>query len=194
MDPRQLFMTAMDAADGGVRSVRDDELTNATPCTDWDLRALIQHMTYELLWLPDMLAGKTVAEVGAAYEGDILGEDFQASWQAASAKAREAVEAADLEQGMVHTSFGDIPAREYMLQIAGDMYIHCWDAEQAIQCNLRFDPDATQVMYEYYKPEADKWRGAILGAEVAVSADARLADRLLGLLGRTPSVVSTTTN
>ena len=49
--------------------VRDEQWTNATPCTDWDVRALVNHVTGELAWVQPLVAGQTIAEVGDRFDG-----------------------------------------------------------------------------------------------------------------------------
>jgi hypothetical protein len=33
----------------------------ATPCSDWDVRALVRHVVEEELWVPPLFAGRTIA-------------------------------------------------------------------------------------------------------------------------------------
>src|ERR1043166_2429090 len=46
-----------------------------TPCDGWDVRALVNHVTGEDLWTAPLLAGKTIADVGDRFDGDVLGDD-----------------------------------------------------------------------------------------------------------------------
>jgi uncharacterized protein (TIGR03086 family) len=186
MDPKELFTTAVATAGGCIRHIEDGHMHNATPCSEWDLRQLLNHMTYELLWVPDMLAGRTVAEVGDKYEGDILGDDFHAAWQQAADKAVAA--AKDVDMGAtVHTSSGDIDAMEYLVQVGGDIFVHAWDADQAVSCSLVLDELISELLLSYYKPQAGRWRkSGLLGPEVPVAASAPYRERLIGLLGRRP--------
>ena len=54
------------------------------------LREIIGYHAYDDAWVPDMLAGRTMAEVGAdAFKGDLLGDDPKAAFAASStARAR----------------------------------------------------------------------------------------------------------
>ena len=74
----------------------------ATPCGDWDVRTLVNHVVGELLWLPPLLAGQTIAEVGDRFDGDVLGDDPLATFVAAAAAARAAFGRDGAQDGTVH--------------------------------------------------------------------------------------------
>src|SRR6478752_6197269 len=124
---RGQFRRAADAFGARVHGVADDRWAASTPCSDWDVRALVNHLAYEMRWSVPLLAGRTVAEVGDRFDGDLLGDDPVGRWDSA---AQEAVVAVDGEGAMdrtVHLSFGDFPGREYVMQLFADLVIHGWD-------------------------------------------------------------------
>lgn len=184
MDPKVLFQKVVKQAEPCILEIRPDEFSNPTPCSDWDLRALLNHLVYELLWVPELLNGKTVAEVGSKFDGDVLGDDPVAAWKKASSEAAKAVERTDLA-AQVHLSSRDVPASEYIMEMSNDVLIHGWDVGQSINCSLIFEPEVAQALYDFIEPQAAEWRaGGSFGDEVTVSADAGLQTKLLALEGR----------
>jgi uncharacterized protein (TIGR03086 family) len=141
MDTRQLLAKSIQQAATCINHAQDGDMSNATPCTEWDLRTLINHMVYELLWVPDLLKGKTVAEVGSAHDGDVLHSDFRTAWQHAADAALVATMHVDMD-APVHLSRGDEPASAYLLEMANDMLIHGWDVGRSLKCSVMFDHDA----------------------------------------------------
>jgi uncharacterized protein (TIGR03086 family) len=95
-----------------VHEIPDDRWDAPTPCTGWDVRTLVNHLVYEDLWTPEMVAGRTIAEVGDRYEGDQLGEDPVGTWERASRAAVAAVGEPGALDRTVHLSFGATPGTE----------------------------------------------------------------------------------
>lgn len=184
MDVKQLYNYVLDQSLAVAEQVRDTDMDKPTPDTDWTVRDLMQHIMTELVWLPDMLTGKTVQEVGDAHDGDLLGPDPAASWRAAAAAARAAVEAADL-QATAHLSYADKPVGTYLLESADDVLVHTWDLGRAIDVDVTFDEAAAQTLYDHMASRADELAGSgLFGQRINVPEEASAQTKLLALLGR----------
>src|SRR5215468_2360720 len=77
------------------------------------LRELINYHAYDDSWVPNTLVGKTIEEVGHTYDGDLLGDDPKPSWHKIVEKSIAAVQTCDPDR-IVHLTYGDFPAREYL--------------------------------------------------------------------------------
>lgn len=184
MDSKELFAKTLEQAKGCVGVVRQEQLTNATPCSEWDLKALLNHMVNELLWMPPLLDGKTIADVGDTLDGDLLGDDAVTAFSTAAEAAVNAVTAAGPD-ATVHLSYGDFPASHYIGDMATDMLIHGWDVGQSVNCSQVFEPTVAQAVYDHLAPSIQGYRdGGFMGAGVEVSADATIQTKLLALAGR----------
>lgn len=184
MDPKSLFKQALEQATATAKCVEARHFKNSTPCTEWDCRTLLNHMLYELAWVPDLLEGKTVKQVGDKYDGDLLGKNHVKNWQQAADKAIEAVNKAKLEQ-KVHLSYGDVTAEHYVNEIGGDLLIHSWDLDQSLKCSLVIDPELAQAIYDNIKPRQKEFAASgLFGKPFDVPEDARLQTKLLAIVGR----------
>lgn len=184
MYPKELFKKVSDQASGCVKHIREDQLGNTTPCSEWDLKILLNHVVYELLWIPELLSGKTVAQVGDKFDGDVLGDNPNGAWQTALNSAIAAVEAADLD-APTHLSYSDVPASRYITEMSGEILLHGWDMAQSIKCSMIFDPEVAQMVYEYYAANIKGFReGGFVGKAVEVSESAPIQTKLLALMGR----------
>jgi hypothetical protein len=97
---------------GGRVAAIGDKWSEATPDTEWDVRALVNQVLGENLWAPLLLAGSTIAEVGDRFDGDQLGDDPQVAWAAATALSVTAVVQPGALERTVRVSLGDISGRE----------------------------------------------------------------------------------
>src|SRR5678816_4317040 len=98
MDGAELFEKCLEQATAIIKQVRPEQMGNATPDTEWNVRDLAEHMLYELSWVPDLIAGRTIEEVGDKYEGDLIDDgalDLSVKWEQAATKAYLAVTDAD---------------------------------------------------------------------------------------------------
>src|SRR3954454_10501147 len=84
-EPMALFQRAADGFGRHVHAVDAGQWHDHTPDTDWDVRMLVNHVAVEQLWVPPLVDGKTVEEIGSSLDGDQLREDPVAAWDAAVA-------------------------------------------------------------------------------------------------------------
>jgi hypothetical protein len=159
-------------------------LTTEVPC----LRQVVNYHAYDDAWVPDMLAGRTMEESGATkFDGDLLGEGPAASFAAIVEQAcTAAAQVRDLDQ-IAHLSFGDYAIREYLWQINFFRGVRAYEIGRIVGCDPTLSPELVQGLWDEVSPNAEEWRTiGVFGPAVAVSADAPLMDRLLGLTGRDP--------
>src|ERR1700709_469063 len=86
-DLQSLFGLALDEFDRRVTAVDAGQWGTSTPCSEWDVRALVGHVVTEQLWAPARLAGETMEEIGDRFDGDVLGAEPLGSWRAAAARS-----------------------------------------------------------------------------------------------------------
>jgi uncharacterized protein (TIGR03086 family) len=178
---------AMDVFDRAIHKVGISDWDSPTPCSDWDVKALVNHIVAEQLWVPELLAGKTVAEVGDKFEGDILDDDPIGTWTTASQAARSAwLDPGTLDR-TVHLSFGDTDGREYCWQMTVDLAVHGWDLATALGSTAGLGDELATALLGYVEPQIPRWQGTSMFADpVPVPDDADPETRLVALLGRKP--------
>jgi len=168
-----------------VRAVRADQWGSPTPCTDWDVRTLVNHVVGEDRWTPSLLAGQTIAEVGDRFDSDLLGADPAGAYQQAAAEAVAAVKAPGALTRTVHLSFGDAPGSEYVWQLFTDHLIHAWDLARAIGADERLDPELVTACAEWFAGQEEAYRASgSIGPRVSVPAGADAQTVLLAAFGR----------
>ena len=106
-DAGALYTRAMDNAVVIVRGIRPDQWHNATPCAEWDMRVLVNHVTSENQWIEQILGGRTVRDVGTELDGDLLGDDPIAAYASSVARAKASLLPGRMG-GTYGVSIGDI--------------------------------------------------------------------------------------
>jgi len=168
-----------------VRSVPGDRWDSPTPCTDWSVRDLVEHLVTEQLWVPSLLAGQTIAEVGDRFAGDPLGADPVAAWRSAAEAAREAWLEPGVVQRSVHLSYGTDAAVNYGWQMTLDLAVHAWDLASGIGGAYRIPDELATDLLDEFTAQVPQWAAyGIFAPPVPVPDDADPHTRLLGLLGR----------
>lgn len=184
LDASELFVEALAQATAVVKQVRNDQFALETPDSEWHVRDLAGHMLYELSWVPEVLAGKTIEEVGDVYEDDLFvtDTDLMVAWERAAHLAETAAQEADPED-TVHLSYGDSTAETYLRDAATDQLIHAWDLGQAIGFSVTFEPALAEAIYEHIK-DADLQSSGLFAPRIDVPDDADLQTKILALTGR----------
>jgi uncharacterized protein (TIGR03086 family) len=180
----ELFNAATDAFGARLESTGGDQWSAATPNDEWDVRALVNHVAGEVLWVPPLLAGSTIADVGDRLDGDLLGDDPAAVWIAGLAEARRAAADADPD-AIVHLSYGDVKAGQYLFEVGADVLVHTWDLARATGGNESLPPALVEQVATWFAGVEDLWRGAgVIGPRVDVGEGADAQTTLLAGFGR----------
>lgn len=171
-----------------VTGVGPGQWHDGTPCSEWDVWTLIHHLLYEQYWVPPLFEGLGIEQVADRFEGDLMGDDASA-WPGLLASSIEQAHAAVAQPGAldrtVHLSFGDVPGREYAIQLIADLAIHGWDLAQATGQDATLDPGTVALLLTWTEANAEVLAGSgMFGVRIDAALGAPDDVRLLGLLGR----------
>jgi uncharacterized protein (TIGR03086 family) len=187
LSAREAYAGGIVTFDKTIRQVRAHQWTNPTPCAEWDVRALVNHVVGEDRWVPPLVAGLTIAEVGDALAGDLLGDNPPVAWDRARHEAEDAVGAAPDDQ-TVALSAGPTVLAEYLWQLAADHLIHAWDLATASGVELVFDDDLAAAIEDWFITWENRYRQAgAIGPKIGVPNGASRQHRLLAAFGRDAS-------
>ena len=170
-----------------VHAVGVDQWGCPTPCTDWEVRNLVNHLVSEQLWVPPLLAGKRVADLGDGFAtGDVLGTDPVATWDAAAAAAEAAFAEPGALERVVHLSYADRPGEEYAREMIFDLVVHSWDLARGISADDTLDPGLVEAVYATIEPDTDLAASGLFDAPVPVPPESDEQTRLIAFTGRKP--------
>ena len=180
----ELFIKAMEATQKVVNKIKADQWTGSTPCTDWDVKELVNHQIGEYKWAVELLDGKTTDEVGTVQDGDLTGGDPLATFNSSLDGAKKAAQAPGAMDAVCHLSFGDYSGDDYTKQLFLDSLIHGWDLAVATGQATTLDG----VLVTACMPVAEELRGmfgqyGVFGEDLR-DPDANEQANLLGIMGR----------
>jgi uncharacterized protein (TIGR03086 family) len=171
-----------------VTGVRDDQLTDPTPCTGTSVAAMLDHFVGLTLGMR-MAAEKNPMQGAPKADADTLPDD----WRTRLPAQLDALVAAWREPGAWdgETEAGGVrmPASAMGVVALNEVLVHGWDLAVATGQAYRADPASTEACLELARQFAavPEMRDQIYGPVVPVPDGAPAMDRLLGLTGRDPA-------
>lgn len=182
VDSRQMHRRAGAMAAELIARVEPEQLGSPTPCTEWDVRGLINHMTGGNLRFVAMLTGGPGADRGT----DVLGIDVLASFRDSLHALCVAFDIPGVLDGTYRTPLGDRPGTALVTMRISEMTIHAWDIVAATGQPRDLDSELVAYVDNLIRPRrAPRVGGGPFGPEQPAPSSATAADRLAALTGRT---------
>jgi uncharacterized protein (TIGR03086 family) len=178
VEPIEMFERASSDAAAMVGRVRDEQWHDVTPCTEWDVEALVSHMTAGFDYLD--------AALGCAPPGVALDESsYRAAVQRSVASVREP---GVLERRCVSPAGFEWSVAEAVAGTAMDQVVHTWDLAVAIGADRQLNSDVVAACVTMFLPQMPTVgrEAGLVGPEVHVAKGAPAQDVLLGAMGRSP--------
>lgn len=178
MDPIELFTRAATHAAGLARTVTAEQRELATPCAEWNVAALLDHMGGGTAYLLGALG--LDATTTQPWPDNTVVANVIAALRVPGALERRCQSPAGFEWSVAEAAAGT----------AMDQLIHTWDLAVSIGKDRSMDPElasAIVAMFLPAMPEVGRQAGFV-GPEVTVAAGASDQDRLLGAMGRNPAL------
>lgn len=167
-----------------LENVQADQMSASTPCADWDVAGLINHVVGAQHFF---LAGMTGQP--PAGEQDFASGDYLAAFDEATSQALAAFSAEGALQEMKKLPFGEMPGAAVMGLASNDTFQHGWDLAKATGQSTDLNPQLAGALLEQAKQTIpDTFRGeqagAPFGPEQQCADGSCNADQLAAFLGR----------
>ncbi len=184
-DPRPLHRRAM-AQTESVVAVLPAQLTLPTPCTEFDVRALLSHIVGGLNRVALVGEGGD-ALARPARADDVPDDGWLAAYRAAAARVAAAwADDAKLD-ALVEVPWGKIPGRFAIAGYVQEILMHGWDLAKATGQETERDPELASWALAGAKrilPPESRGGDIPFGPVIAVPADAAPYAQLAAYLGR----------
>lgn len=170
---------------GGIQA---DQLSAPTPCTEWDVRGVLNHVTGGSIMFAECVENGSISdeEFGRLMSTDLVGDQPSEVFGAAADRALAAFAQPGALERTVTLPFGTMPAGVAASIAVFDLTVHALDLAVATGQSTALDPDVLQAGWESAQAMlSPELRAAGMFAEAQpCSDDAPLADRLMAYAGR----------
>ena len=183
MDTYTFYHRTVEGWADRVNEVYPEQWGEPTPCREWAVRDLVNHVVAEDRWTVPLVNGSTIAEVGDSLDGDLLGEDPVGAALTAARQAATAVAERLPAGGTVNLSYGEAPIEDYVRELACDHLVHTWDLAAAIGADARADPHLLTEAGVFFEDREELYRAAGAIGPRATSHGGLQSD-LLAAVGR----------
>ncbi len=180
-------------SDAALREVIDtidpDQLSLAAPA-EWSrkpnptLRDILASHAFDEAWVPEVIAGRTAAEVGSRYDGDLLGTEPIASYDEINDAATQAVSQELDYDKVVHLSYGDFSLGEYLEHTSTFRAFQAWSIAHLLGLDYSLPDPLVEGLWEIIGPQNDGFRSmGVSPPEIQVPEDSNRQTLLLAKVG-----------
>ncbi|MEU8564287.1 TIGR03086 family metal-binding protein [Streptomyces cyaneofuscatus] len=165
-----------------VRGIDDGQLGRRTPCEEYDVRALLNHLFLVVVNFQALAARE---EVDFGHQPEFVTGDWRARFGAETARLVEAWSVPGAEEGTAGQM--GLPARTVGLMVLGDLTVHAWDLARATGAEFVPDPGVVEEVgpgLAALAPQAREMK--VFGEPFPVGAGATAFERVLAVTGRDP--------
>ena len=182
-------LIALDRANRGfeqrLRVVGPEDWSRPTPCEEWDVRALVNHVVGGNRRYRMLLQGASAEDVNRTRTEDHVGEDAVQSFASTAADLLIEFRQDGVPDRVVHHPIGDRTAAELLAMRVLDVTVHTWDLARALAADDTLD----LLTVEYSLDQLDvitsgREHGSFTAPSAATDPDASAQTRLLHLAGR----------
>lgn len=165
-----------------VAGVRPEQWSAPTPCTEWDVRMLVNHVVSGNLWFVSNIVGTEKPDRST----DFLGDDPAAAFADSAATLHDAFVAPGTMQGTFPSPIGNQPGPFLVQMRITEQLVHGWDLAHATGQTMDVPEALAEQTLSGLRPALAGMprEGGPFKEEKPVRDDAPALDRLAAFLGR----------
>jgi uncharacterized protein (TIGR03086 family) len=187
MDLLPTMERVLDKAGEVVDNVDPAQLTNSTPCTEWTVRDVMNHVVGGATMFAECVENGSIPDdrFGQLMGGDNLGEDYKGAFHQATDRARAAFGGEGALEKTVKLPFGEMPAGIALNIAVMDVMTHAVDIARATGQKIDDDELLATALSIGRQLITDDFRNpGMFDAEQSAAPDASAEDKLLAFAGR----------
>jgi uncharacterized protein (TIGR03086 family) len=190
IDPRPLYRRAVAQTETIVAAAEPSQLGLPTPCPEYDVRALLSHITGGLTRTALVGEGDPDALARPAQASGIADDGWLDAYRAAATRANAAWADDTKLDTLFELPWGKVPGRIALSGYIQEVLAHGWDLAKATNQETERDPELAEWALATSKrilpPEIRGQEGVPFGPVIDPPADAGPYTQLAAWLGRQP--------
>jgi uncharacterized protein (TIGR03086 family) len=179
-NPLAKFDRAAGIANDVIAAVKPEQLDLPTPCTDWSVRQIINHLVIGNLTFASMVGDSPRPDRAQ----DHLGDDPLGVFQDTVLDLRTLFSAEGVLTATYDTPLGSGPGTLLVAMRVVEMTVHSWDIAKATGQSTDLDAELAETCLDSLRAAMRNGRGGPFGAERPAPQGATAADRLAAFAGR----------
>ena len=181
METLDALAQSFDHTTSVIGGVRADQMSEATPCSEWDVRALLTHTVGVVTNIGNGVRGNEMADPNAI----ALDNDVAAQFRIAAASTLAAWRSAGID-GEANIGAGPMPASMAVGINLVDTTTHAWDIARATgqpeEIPAELAATVLAVAHTFLNDDIRNFAG--IGPAIEPAADATPTEKLVAFLGR----------
>jgi uncharacterized protein (TIGR03086 family) len=187
--PADQLAQALDTTERLINGIGDDQWTNATPCTDWTVRDLVNHVVFGNWLFAGLLAGNQpppLDEMLRQQSTDRLAADPAGAYRASADALLESFRQPGVLEQVFAVPIGPVPGIVALHLRIAEALVHGWDIAEATGQSGGYPDDLAEQELAFSRDKmADIPPGRRpFGPPQPIADDASAIDRLAAALGR----------
>ncbi len=188
----ELYEAAAQAFRKTLEGVKENQMSDATPCSEWNVQNLIIH-NIKVAGFAHGVLTENITVNSQEVDEPLPAEGPVAALDAGIAKVLELVKAPGSAGYQINSPFGQMTRGEFLMAPFMDLLIHSWDLSRGTGQGTNLDTGLVEVCYAAFSPQMDGMRNIdggdgkhLFGSPITIADSAGVQDKLLGMLGRQP--------
>lgn len=180
--PIEMLVETQQAARDTLAGVTEGQLAGSSPCADWDVAGVIDHLVGAQRWFLQAASPDVQPDAPAGAPGG----DYRAAFDELAGSVLDALSVDGFESRAVDLPFGTFTGAQFIDFVGLETLAHAWDVAKATSQSTDLAPDAASHLLSVAQAVmgTDRSENANFGPVQPCAPDAPAADRLAAFLGR----------
>ena len=191
-NPADLLGKATNHVKEVVAGIQQSQLDAPTPCAEWNVHGLINHLLGGLEFAAGSFVGNPpniqLAAADSSQIGDHDASNLSQAYRDEVDRVLELASQPGALEKIASTPFRDMPMSQFLVGTWLDQFIHGWDLAKATGQETTLAPELVDFAFPMLKSGfADMGREAgFIGPEIALPDGASRQDQMMAYMGRQP--------